>query len=126
MTIALWCVLAAGLMPILCAGIAKAGASDFDNAGPREWLARQEGWRKRANAAQNNAWEAFPLFAVAVLVATVKGGPASLVDSLALAWILFRVGYVACYLADRATPRSACFAFALFTTIAIFVSPLWA
>lgn len=126
MTIALWCVLAGGLMPIVCAAIAKGGAADFDNAGPREWLARQEGWRKRANAAQNNAWEAFPLFAVAVLVATVKGGPAGLVDALAVGWLALRIGYVACYLTDRATLRSACFALALFAAIAIFVSPLFA
>lgn len=126
MTIALWCVLAAGLMPIVCAGIAKGGAGDFDNASPREWLSRQEGWRRRANAAQNNAWEAFPLFAVAVLVATAKGGPAGMVDALSASWLALRIGYVACYLADRATLRSACFALALFAAIAIFVSPLLA
>jgi uncharacterized MAPEG superfamily protein len=126
MTIALWCVLAAGLMPIVCAGISKAGARDFDNADPREWFARQEGWRRRANAAQNNSWEAFPFFAVAVLVATLKGGPAGAVDLLALAWVAIRIGYVACYLTDRASLRSVMFALALFAAIAIFVSPLWA
>lgn len=126
MTVALWCVLIAALMPIVCAGIAKAGAGDFDNASPREWLASQSGHRKRANAAQNNSWEAFPFFAVAVLVATVKGGPAGVVDLLAVAWAAFRVGYIACYLADRATLRSVFFALALFSAIAIFVSPLWA
>ena len=126
MTIALWCVLVAGLMPIICAGIAKGGAGDFDNASPREWLGRQDGWRKRANAAQNNSWEAFPFFAGAVRVATVKGGPAGAVDALALAWVAARAAYVACYLTDRATLRSACFALALFAAVAIFVSPLWA
>lgn len=126
MTIALWCVLAGALMPILCAGIAKGGAGDFDNARPREWLDRQDGWRKRADAAQRNGWEAFPLFAVAVLVATVKGGPAGVVDALALAWLGFRIAYVACYLADRASLRSAFFMFALLSAVAIFVSPLFA
>ncbi|PZQ14229.1 MAG: hypothetical protein DI565_12420 [Ancylobacter novellus] len=126
MTVALWCVLAGGLMPIVCAGIAKAGARDFDNARPREWLDRLEGWRKRADAAQRNGWEAFPLFAVAVLVATLKGGPAGAVDGLAVAWLGFRVAYVACYLADRASLRSVFFALALLSAIAIFVSPLFA
>ena len=45
---------------------AKLGAP-FDNRHPREWLARQSGWRARANAAQLNGFEAFPLVEVALL-----------------------------------------------------------
>ena len=47
-------VLVAGLMPMVCAGIAKAGAKGYDNHNPRAWLAKQEGYRARANAAQAN------------------------------------------------------------------------
>lgn len=127
MTIALWCVLAGGLLPIACAGLAKYGATDFDNACPREWFDRQEGWRKRADAAQRNGWEAFPLFAVAVLVATTqdaRGGGA--VDALALGWIGLRLGYVWAYVTDRPSLRSPLFALSLLATIAIFVAPVWA
>ena len=60
-TIAYWCVLAAALLPIVCAGIAKygmfataPGKGGYDNNNPRSWLARQTDWRGRANAAQAN------------------------------------------------------------------------
>lgn len=126
MTLALWCVLAGAILPILCAGVAKAGAKDFDNASPREWFSRQEGWRRRANAAQNNGFEAFPLFAAAVLVATTQGAPAATVNLLAIAWLVLRIGYSAAYVLDKPTLRSALFALALFAAIAIFTAPAWA
>ena len=126
MTIALWCVLAGGLLPIVCAGIAKGGAADFDNAKPREWLDSQQGWRRRADAAQRNGFEAFPLFAAAVLAAQTQGASQGAVDLLAGLWLAARIGYVASYLADHPTRRSAFFAIALVAAVAIFVSPLWA
>lgn len=126
MTIALWCLLVGGVLPIICTGLAKAGAADFDNAKPRDWQNNLQGWRKRANAAQNNSFEAFPLFAAAVLVATVKVGPSAAVDGLAVAWVLLRLAYIAAYIGDRPTLRSAMFALAFFCAIAILVSPLWA
>ena len=50
-----WLMLAAAIVPFLSAILAKAGGQKFDNNDPRPWLARQEGWRARANAAQSNA-----------------------------------------------------------------------
>jgi len=47
MTTALWCLMIAALLPIVCTGIAKWGFKGFDNNRPREWLARQDGWRAR-------------------------------------------------------------------------------
>ena len=49
MTTAYWCIFVAMLMPIVWAGVAKAGARDFDNARPRDYLAGLQGWRQRAN-----------------------------------------------------------------------------
>jgi uncharacterized MAPEG superfamily protein len=106
MTIAFWCVLAAGLLPIVTAGIAKGGARAYDNAQPRLWMAAQEGWRARANAAQQNGWEAFPLFAAAVIIAHLTQAPAARVDLLALAFVGLRVAYIACYLWNKASLRS--------------------
>ena len=54
MNLAIASLLVAGLMPIVCAGIAKAGQKNYDNHNPREWLAKQTGYRARANAAQGN------------------------------------------------------------------------
>jgi uncharacterized MAPEG superfamily protein len=74
MTIALWRVLSAGLLPHVATVIAKAGV-DFDNRDPRAWPAQQQGYRRRANAASMHAFEALPLFAAAVLIAHVLRGP---------------------------------------------------
>ena len=125
MTTALWCVLIGALLPILAAGLVKYGARDFDNSRPREWLDRQEGWRRRADAAQRNGWEAFPLFAVAVLVATTQGAKTGAVDALAVGWVVLRLAFIWAYVADRPSLRSALFAAALFCAIAIFAAPLW-
>ena len=57
MTIAYYCVLFMGLLPIVAAGIAKKGFDGYDNSAPREWLAKQTGFRARANAAQANLFE---------------------------------------------------------------------
>ncbi len=43
MTIALWCVFIAGILPYVATMIAKSGRHGFDNRAPRQWLAQQEG-----------------------------------------------------------------------------------
>jgi uncharacterized MAPEG superfamily protein len=113
------CILVAALLPFVATGIAKFGTR-FDNRNPRDWLARQEGWRRRANAAQQNGFEAFPLFAVAVLVAQQAHAPAGRVDALALAFVGLRVGYLAAYLADLAPLRSLLWMAALGCCVALF------
>ena len=99
-------VMVAGLLPIVCAGISKWGARDYDNHDPRAWLARQDSWRARANAAQNNSLEAFPFFAAAVLLALHSGADAAVVAQWAWLFVALRVLYIACYVADRASWRS--------------------
>ena len=59
-------ILIAGLLPLICAAIAKWGDKTYDNHNPRGWLASQEGMRARANAAQQNSLEAFPFFAIEI------------------------------------------------------------
>ena len=66
-------VLISGFLPVLCAGISKAGRKDYNNHDPRAWSAQLTGYRARANAAQANSLEAFPFFAAAVLVALHAG-----------------------------------------------------
>lgn len=121
MSIALWCVLITGLLPYLATVTAKAGAR-FDNHSPRDWLARQEGYRKRANAAQANAFEAFPLFAVAVIVAFLLQAPQAKVDMLAMGFVAARVVYFGCYLADWAAVRSIAWFAGIGCSVAIFVA----
>ena len=121
MTIALWCLLIAGLLPYAAVMTAKAGAR-FDNHNPRDWLAKQDGYRRRANAAQANSFEAFPLFAVAVLVAFVLQAPQAKVDQLAMGFIAARVVYLACYLADWGTLRSIVWVAGMVCAVMIFVA----
>lgn len=124
MNIAFISVLMAGLLPLVCAIAAKWGFREFDNHNPRQWLARQTGFRARANAAQSNSFEAFPLFAVGVILATLVHADSLRVDACALVFVLSRVGYIACYLADRANLRSLFWLLGLLSVLAIYASAL--
>jgi uncharacterized MAPEG superfamily protein len=106
MTVALWCLFVAAVLPVVCAGIAKWGFPRFDNNRPREWLAKQDGWRARANAAQANSWEALAVFAAGVLTAHVAQAPQATIDLLGLIFVACRAAYIALYVADLATLRS--------------------
>lgn len=122
MTTAYWCVLAAGLLPYLATVTAKLGAR-FDNRHPREWLAKQSGYRARANAAQLNGFEAFPLFAAAVIVAHQLGAPQPRIDTLALTFVAARLVYFGCYLADVHWLRSVAWFVGIGCAVGIFVTP---
>ncbi len=121
MTTALWCVLVAGLLPYAATLTAKGGAA-FDNRNPRAWLAGQTGWRARANAAQLNAFEAFPLFAAAVLAAQQLHAPQARVDALAVVFVAARVAYFAMYLANRHVLRSIVWFVGITAAVAIFLA----
>jgi uncharacterized MAPEG superfamily protein len=120
MTIAYFCVLIAGLLPYVAVGIAKWGRG-YDNNNPRDWLARQEGKKKRAHAAHLNSFEAFPLFAAGVVIASISKASGSVVDALAVAFVIARVLYIWCYVTDRATLRSVIWFVGLGATIALFI-----
>ncbi|MGC4029319.1 MAG: MAPEG family protein [Steroidobacteraceae bacterium] len=122
MTIALWCVFIAGLLPYVAAVLSKAGGQNFDNNEPRVWLAKQQGFRARANAAQQNGFEAFAFFAVAVLVAHVTRGQLGVVNMLAMLFIAARLIYLAAYLAGLGTLRSLVWAVGMMATVAIFIA----
>jgi len=121
MTTAYWCVLVAGILPYIATVTAKAGAR-FDNRNPRDWLAKQEGYRRRANAAQANSFEAFPLFAAAVVVAHLTQAPQSRVDALAVAFVVARVLYLGFYLADLSALRSLAWFVGIASAVTIFVA----
>jgi uncharacterized MAPEG superfamily protein len=106
MTVAFWCLLVAGLLPYVSTMSAKAGGERFDNRNPRDWLAAQSGFRKRANAAQLNGFEAFPLFAAGVLVAHLAGAGQPRIDQLAVGFVVARVAYTLFYFMDLALLRS--------------------
>lgn len=120
MSIAYWCVLIAGMMPVLTVGIAKAGRHGYDNAEPRAWLERQQGYRHRADHAHRNHFEAFPFFAVAVLIAEQVQGDPMWIDGLAVGFIAARLLYTVLYLANQPTLRSLAWGLAYFCILALF------
>jgi uncharacterized MAPEG superfamily protein len=119
-------VLLAALLPIVCAGIAKAGTfskprreGGYDNELPRDWLARQTDWRARANAAQANSFEALPFFIGAVIIAHQLGAAQFRVDVLAFVYIVLRLLYIMMYVAGMATVRSIIWSLALAVNVGI-------
>lgn len=129
MTVAYWCVLAAVLLPYACSYVAKfrgfgqrRAAGGYDNADPRGWLARQQGLPARANAAQANSFEALPFFIGAVIIAHQLGAPQTRLDILAVVFITLRIIYIAMYVANLPMARSAFWALAFITNVAIFLS----
>ena len=120
MTIAYWCVLFMGLFPYIATGIAKKGFEGYDNGMPRQWLAKQTGFRARANAAQANLFESLPFFFAAVIIASIANAPQEKVDLLAIGFVLMRIAYLVCYVADWPTTRSIVWLAGLACVVAIF------
>jgi uncharacterized MAPEG superfamily protein len=127
MTIAQLCLLAACLLPVACAGLAKSRGfgkrrrdGGFDNHRPREWLAQLQGWQARANAAQANSWEALPVFIAALFVAAQHQAAQGTVDALAAGFLATRLAYIALYLADQPTLRSLAWVAGMATNVALF------
>jgi uncharacterized MAPEG superfamily protein len=131
MSIANTCVLIAAFLPIATVGMAKASTArqrrsqgGYDNNHPRDWTAKLSGWQARAAAAQNNGFEALPLFAFAVLAAQMAQLDQARTDHLAIAFIATRLVYTAIYLANQATLRSLVWFVAQGISVAIFAPTL--
>lgn len=122
MSLAYWCVLIAALMPLALVGYAKAGSGD-DNHHPRDTVAGLPDAKRRAYAAHQNAYDNFPFFAAAVIVATTLGASASTLNILAALYIVLRGMHAVLYINDAASARSLVYGAGLLINIAIFVLP---
>jgi len=114
-----WMMLVAALLPLVAAILSKAGGKDYDNNDPSPWLARQRGWRARANAAQANLFEGLPFFYAAVLYALHSRADSTHLGLLMLAWLVLRVAHLALYIGGRGTLRSLSWGLSLAVNIAI-------
>jgi len=125
MTLAYWCVLIALFLPYLSTATAKAVSGGFSpkhNHDPRALLDNLSGLGRRANNAQLNSFEATPAFAVAVIIAHLAGGAEqALLDQLAMAFVLSRILYFICYIADWATLRSLVWFVGMGLIVSLFV-----
>lgn len=114
-------LLIAGLLPIVCAGIAKWRARDYDNNQPRAWMEEQDDWRARANAAQQNSFEAFPFFAAGVLLAVVTHTEPAQIVQTCWVFVAARILYIYCYVTNRATLRSIVWLVGLIAAIRLYL-----
>jgi uncharacterized MAPEG superfamily protein len=131
MSIANTCVLIAAVLPIVTMGLAKGATAGkrrsdggYDNNNPRDWAAKQAGWKARAAAAHSNGFEILPIFVFAVLAAQLAGLDQGRTDLYAMAFIGARLVYTALYLANVAALRSVVWAVGLGCAIAIFAPTL--
>ena len=124
MNIPVFSLLVAGVLPVCSAAIAKWGFRQFDNRNPREWLSGQTGFRARANAAQLNAFEAFPFFAAAVVLGLVLQLDPAVLDRYCLVFLAARVLYLMAYIADFASFRTLCWLLGYTSCIAIYTQLL--
>ncbi len=120
MTTAYWMILVAGCLPYWPTVVSKWRRS-YDNAAPRAGVDSLPPRQQRAYWAQLNAFEAFPLFAAAVIVAHLTDAAQSWVDGLAVAFVALRVGYTLAYIGDRPLLRSLLWFGAFVCVIALFV-----
>ncbi|MDJ0840981.1 MAG: MAPEG family protein [Acidobacteriota bacterium] len=124
MTIAYWCVLIAALLPVVFTGYAKMtnrygpGA----NHDPRAFQEKLKGRGRRAHNAHLNSFEAFPIFAAAVIIAHQVGTASqSTIDYLAIGFIAARLVYGFLYIADYASLRSLVWTAGHACAVAMFV-----
>lgn len=101
-------ILVACLLPYAFSMIAKvAGGFTFkDNQNPRQFLSQTQGIAARANAVQQNSFENLPLFIAAILMAEYMVIDQHVVMILGIAYIILRVLYGICYLANWSSLRS--------------------
>ncbi|PWB71515.1 MAG: hypothetical protein C3F15_12630 [Holophagae bacterium] len=123
-----WCIVAAWVVVYLTKlpiALAMQRAGGYDNRHPRAQQAALNGWGARALAAHLNGFETFAPFAAAVLVADAVGAPDGLVAGLAVLFVVSRVAYVACYIADLSSLRSAVWGVGFLATLGLFLAPLF-
>lgn len=122
MTILIWCLFFAALLPYLAkapVALAMNKLGGYDNNHPREQQSKLTGFGARALAAHQNAFESLIIFAPAVLVAIATNTVTETVQLLAVVHVCARVLYNALYLMDIGVLRSLVWAVATISSFAI-------
>ncbi|WP_372876278.1 MAPEG family protein [Pseudomonas sp.] len=127
MSLPFWCIFISALLIFLAkAPVARAMQQEsgtYDNHHPRSQQARLTGFGARALAAHLNSFEAFPLFAVGVLMTHVTQTHGLLVDVLALTFVVSRVLYLLFYWADMHWQRSLVWGAGLLCSLLLMLTP---
>lgn len=129
MTLALWCLVAAGMLIVLSKGPAliymARQPKGYDNRHPRSQQARMEGIGARAVAAHYNTIESFPLYGVGILVAHLHAPEHAITQVLALGFIVARIAYIWLYVRNIATVRSLVWGLSYLASLGLLLSPLY-
>ena len=125
MTVAECCVFGTLVLYLLTiVPIKWIGFRRYDNSKPRDPAFYDDPLRARALGAHQNGIEAFPFFAVAVLLAEFRIAPQNLINELAVLFLIVRIAYVFTYLGDRPRLRSILWNIGFAINIAIFFLPM--
>ncbi len=125
MTIAEYCIFASVVLYLLTiAPIKWLGFREYDNSKPRDPVFYHDAIRSRALGAHQNGIEAFPFFAVAVLLAEFRAAPQNLINELAILFLIVRIAYVLTYIGNRPSLRSILWSVGFIINVAIFFLPL--
>jgi len=125
MTIAEFCVFGVVAIYLLTiVPIKWIGFRHFDNSKPRDPAFYEDAIRARALGAHQNGIEAFPFFAAAVLLAEFRAAPQSLINELAVLFVIVRIAYVLTYVGNRPRLRSILWNIGFVINVAIFFLPL--
>lgn len=127
MTIPFWCLLFACLVPYVYPAFTFKARAELeggvDNNHPRsQQAALPAGPAARAVGAMNNAFEALPIFASAVIVNHLAGGDPTQAAGLSIAWVVLRLAHGFFYIQGISPARSASFALALLCAVGLFVT----
>ena len=98
----------------------KGSVIPINNNDPRDHIRHLKAKAKYAYGAEQNCYESFPPFAIAVVVAHLIGGVQLTIDILAGLYIVSRLMYVVFYLQGKGTLRSVTFMVGLVATITLF------
>jgi len=125
MTIAEYCIFGSVVLYLLTiAPIKWLGFRDYDNSKPRDPAFYHDAIRSRALGAHQNGVEAFPFFAVAVLLAEFRAAPQNLINELAILFLIVRIAYVLTDIGNRPSLRSILWSVGFIINVAIFFLPL--
>lgn len=127
MSLPLWSLLIATLMVYaskIPLNIITLRHERYDNHYLRLQHLKQQGIGHRAWASHQNMIEAYPMFAAGILVATVIGNQPMVANFCAVVFLVARVLFQVCYLADWSTARSISWAFGFGATLVLLVTPL--
>lgn len=125
MTTPFWCLLIAILLPYV---LSTTGGyfrvrqfGTLDNKNPRAQQAALQGVGARVQAAQQNAWEALPVFTAAVLVAHAAGADAHRAAIAAIVFVVARVLHPIFYVTNLDALRSLSFLVGIGSCVWLFV-----